>query len=293
MTSSTVLGHCKPHLLHREPQPFSAHSLVLLDLNWGDLRRQIKKVVRKRGWWSELGDSPAAKESAGTLGEMFIILSLAAVTCGPFGERKEKSEAKVGLSGMRDEIERQWEWGLGNGKDPSLLCSPDVSLCAGLWDRPSLVKPTDSTRRTAVHRSLAPPLTAQMWDRQIPLFVYTWSFCMYCAYLLAFRVRVVFHSLPWQPLFCMVMVFWSFCIWQLMTLEVLWVHATMSMFKRLFHFRPLYEQDCTWCRCLGFIYHDCVLLLIAIHSVFSFVWGFLTLFAFIYAVLQLNRSWDF
>lgn len=119
------------------------------------------------------------------------------------------------------------EWdrkrGSGNRNDPSLLCSPDVRLCAGLcstglWDRPSLVKPTDSTRRTAVHRSSALPLTAQMWDKQIPLFVYTWSLWLYCACLLAFCVRVVFDGPPWQSLFCMVIIFWSFCIWQLMAL---------------------------------------------------------------------------
>lgn len=114
--------------------------------------------------------------------------------------------------------------GSGSGNDPSLLCSPDVRLCAGLpstglWDSPRLVKPTDSTRRTAVHRSSALPLTAQMWDKQIPLFVYTWSLYMCCACLLAFCVRVVFWWSPMTP-HCSL---WSsflevFCIWQLMAL---------------------------------------------------------------------------
>ncbi|CAB1420621.1 unnamed protein product [Pleuronectes platessa] len=52
------------------------------------------------------------------------------------------------------------------------VCRPPST---GLWDRPSLVKPTDSPGRTAVHRSSALLRAAQMWDKQIPLFVYTWS----------------------------------------------------------------------------------------------------------------------
>lgn len=143
--------------------------------------------------------------------------------------------------------------GSGNGNDPSLLCSPDVRLCAGLpstglWDSPSLVKPTDSTRRTAVHRSSALPLTAQMWDKQIPLFVYTWSLYMCCACLLAFCVCVVFW---WSPMTTIVLHGHHFLKFLHLAAdgppEVLGVHATMSIFKRLSHFRPLSEQDCTWC----------------------------------------------
>lgn len=132
------------------------------------------------------------------------------------------------------------------------MCRPPS---VGLWDRPSLVKPTDSTGRTAVHRSSALPLTAQMWDKQIPLFVYTWSLCMYCACLLAFCVRVVFR---WSPMTAIVLHGHRFLkFWRLAAdgpPEVLWVHATMSIFKRQLHFSPLIEQDCTWCLGLQFLY---------------------------------------
>lgn len=139
------------------------------------------------------------------------------------------------------QIETETGWaikrGSGDGSDPSLLCSPDVRLCAGLpstglWDRPSLVKPTDSMRRTAVHRSSALPLTAEMWDRQTPLFVYTWSLCTYCACLLAFCVRVVFW---WSPMAAIVL--HGHHILKFLHLaaddppEVLQAHATMSIFK--------------------------------------------------------------
>lgn len=85
---------------------------------------------------------------------------------------------------------------------------------------PSLVKPTDSTGRTAVHRCSAPTLTAQMWDKQIPLFVYTWSLCTYRACLLAFCVRVVFSQSPMTGIVLRGhRIFWTFRgVWQLMAL---------------------------------------------------------------------------
>lgn len=53
--------------------------------------------MRKRRGWRERGDGPSAKESAGSVLELFIILSLVTATCGPFRGRIERRE------------EREWE----------------------------------------------------------------------------------------------------------------------------------------------------------------------------------------
>ncbi|KAI4830907.1 hypothetical protein KUCAC02_002508, partial [Chaenocephalus aceratus] len=58
----------------------------------------------------------------------------------------------------------------------------------GLWDRPSPVKPTDSTGRTAVHRSSALPLAAQI-PSVLPLFHTSGLNCV------SSGVVSIFHSL--------------------------------------------------------------------------------------------------
>lgn len=76
---------------------------------------------------------------------------------------------------------------------------------------------------------------ALMWDKRIPLFVYTWSLCTYCACLLAFCVRV--FLLLWSPMTDIVLhghhlkkkVLATGSWW---LSEVLWAHATVHIFKR-------------------------------------------------------------
>lgn len=63
------------------------------------------------------------------------------------------------------------------------VCRPPS---AGLWEGPSLVKPTDSAGRAAVHRSSVLLLAAQLWHKQILHCVYTGSLCMWHACLLTF-----------------------------------------------------------------------------------------------------------
>lgn len=84
--------------------------------------------------------------------------------------------AEAGIDGVireaRQEVRKHQRMGMMASCAVQMSARPPG---AGLWEGPSLVKPTDGTGTAAVHRSWAPLSAAQMWDRQTESCVYTWS----------------------------------------------------------------------------------------------------------------------
>lgn len=214
--------------------------------------------MRNSRGWREQGDRPAAKESAGSVVRLFIILSLC--DCDLWvplwkesNKRGKRAEDRVRNRGSDTEREAvslkkitEWEQSPPVQSRCQTVCRPPST---GLWDRPSLVKPSDSTGRAAVHWFSVLLLTAQMRDKQIPLFIYTWSTCVYHSCLLAFCVRVVFW---WSPMTAIVLhghhllKFEASGRWW-PSWGVLGACQNEYFFKRQLHFIPLIVQDCTWC----------------------------------------------
>lgn len=240
-----------------------SRSIALPDWNGGrgELRKckekEKREEVRNSRGWREQGDSPAAKESAGSVVGLFIILSLVTATCGPLYGRREKKRGKREEDWVRNRWSDTEREAVSlkknqNGND-HLLCSPDVRLCAGLPVQAFGTGPAWWSPLTAQGEQLC---TGSQFccsqlrcgtNRYRSLFTHGQRVCIMLVYLLSVYVLFL-DDLPWQLLFCMVIIFWS-----LKRLaddgppEVLWVHATMSIFKRQLHFIPLIGQDCTWC----------------------------------------------
>lgn len=90
-----------------------------------------------------------------------------------------------------------------------------------------------------------------------------------------------FVGLPWQPLFCMVIIFASFeRLADDGPPEMLWVHATVSIFKRQDTFvSPFIGQDCTWCPGLQFLYLGSIVIKHNETFLFSSLLGLFSLFS--------------
>lgn len=125
-------------------------------------------------------------------------------------------------------------------------------------------------------------------NRYRSLFTHGRCVCIVLVYLLSVYV-LFFDGLPWQPLFCMVIVFWSFCIWQLMALLRCYGWTPQWAFLRECHiFGLLLSKTAPDARS--------VILLPEIHCywwqfslyLLSFAFGFLTLVTFRVRAMHLN-----
>lgn len=205
--------------------------------------------MRKRRW-REQGDIPAAKESAGSVVELFIIPSPVSATCGPFGERMEERWERVGVTETEMEWDRE-DQGMGMIPPSCVVQMPDCVQASPVQAFGTVPAwwclPTAQGEQLCTGPQLCRSQLRCGTNRYRSLFSHGLYVCVVLVYLLS--VYVLFFW--WSPMTSIVPHGHHFLKFLHLAAdgppEVLWVHATMSIFKRLSHFRPLSEQECTWC----------------------------------------------